>query len=263
MAQQDDGLLREVEEELRRERLEKIWKQYGTYIVAAAAAIVFGVLGFKYWENSRLAAAQDSGARYEEAMRLVNDKKEGSAEKEFGKIAVDGAGGYRALAQLQLAGSLSKQGKKAEAVATYEALVNDNSADATLRDFARLQAAGLRIGEADFTEIENRLNPLMSDASPWRFSARELLGLAAFKAGKSNEARTILTPLFVDQSTPQSITERAQIVMAEIAAGEIDKKSATDTPGAPAAPSPASPPKNAAPPAGATPPATTPPAKKD
>ena len=35
----------------------------------------------------------------------------------------------------------------------------------------------------------------------------------------------ILTPLFVDQATPQSISERAQIVMAEIAAGEIAKKS--------------------------------------
>jgi hypothetical protein len=263
MAQQDDGLLREVEEELRRERLEKIWKEYGTYIVAAAVAIVFGVLGFKYWESSRLTAAQESGARYEEAMLLGIDKKEGSAEKEFEKIAADGAGGYRTLAQLQLAGSQARQGKKAEAVATYEALVNDGSADATLRDFARLQAAGLRIGEGDFTEIENRLTPLMSDTSPWRYSARELLGLAAFKAGKSNEARTILTPLFVDRATPQSITERAQIVMAEIAAGEIAKKSASDTPGAPAATPPASPPTNAAPQAGAAPPATAPPAKKD
>ena len=57
--------------------------------------------------------------------------------------------------------SQNKQGKKAEAVATYEALANDGSADAMLRDFARLQAAGLRIGEADFTEMENWLTPLM------------------------------------------------------------------------------------------------------
>ena len=97
-----------------------------------------------------------------------------------------------------------------------------------LREFARLQAAGLRIGEADFTEMENWLTPLMADDSPWRYSARELLGLAAFKAGKTTEARTILTPLLVDQATPQSITERAQIVMAEIAAGEIAKKAASD-----------------------------------
>jgi len=257
MAQQDDGLLREVEEELRRERLEKIWKQYGTYIIAGAAVIVLGVLGFKFWESHRLAAAQDTGARYEEALLLVNEKKDGSAEKEFEKIAVDGAGGYRALSQLQLAGSQSKQGKKADAVASYEALANDGTADEMLREFARLQAAGLRVGEADFTEMENRLTPLMADNSPWRYSARELLGLAAYKAGKTVDARTLLTPLFIDQSTPQSISERAQIVMAEIAAGEIAKKA--DAPAPSAAPA-----KTETPPAATTPPAPTmPPAKKD
>lgn len=258
MSQQDDGLLREVEEELRRERLEKIWKDYGTYVLAAAVAVVLAVLGYKYWESSRLAAAQDSGARYEEALLLLNDKKDGSAAKEFEKIATDGAGGYRSLAQLQLAGSQAKQGKKAEAIATYDALANDAGADEMLREFATLQAAGLRLGDVDFTEIENRLTPLMSENSPWRYSARELLGLAAYKAGRTMDARTILTPLFVDRQTPQSISERAQIVMAEIAAGELAKK-AESTPASATAPAKADTPS-----AAATPPATaSPPAKKD
>jgi hypothetical protein len=256
MAQQDDGLLREVEEELRRERLEKIWKQYGTYFIAAAGVIVLGVLGFKYWENYRITSAQESGARYEEAMMLVNDKKFGSAQKEFEKIAVDGAGGYRALAQLQLAGALNKDGKKAEALDTYEALGKDVDADPMLRQFGQLQAAGLRVGAADFTEMENLLNPLMADDSPWRYNARELLGLAAFRAGKTTEARTILTPLLVDQATPEGITERAQIVMAEIASGEIAKKAATT-------PATVAPPANATAPSGTAAPATAPPAKKD
>lgn len=250
MAQTDDDLLRQVEEELRRERLEKIWKQYGTYILAVAALIVVGVAGYKIWEGRRLAAAQASGAVYESALQLLSDKKDGSAEKEFEKLSADGVGGYRALAQLQLAGLLAKQGKKDQALATYDALAASSSGDIVLREFARLQAAGLRIGQVDFTEIENRLTPLMADTSPWRYSARELLGLAAYKAGKTTEARSILTPLFVDQQTPQSIAERAQIIMAEIATGEIAKK-------AEAAPAPGSAP-------GAAPPAdTAPPAKKD
>jgi hypothetical protein len=58
--------------------------------------------------------------------------------------------------------------------------------------------------------------------------------LAAYRAGKFTEARTILTPLLIDQGTPQSIGERAQIIMANIAAGEIAKKA-----GAPAAAAPA------------------------
>jgi len=245
MAQADDDLLRQVEEELRRERLEKIWKQYGTYILAAAALIVVGVGGYKLWESRRIAAAQDAGVRYEDALALINEKKDGSAEKEFERLASDGVGGYRALAQLQLAGLLAKEGKKAEALAAYDALAASSNADSFLRGFASLQAAGLRIGEADFTDIENRLTPLMADGSPWRYSARELLGVAAYKAGKTAEARMILTPLFVDQQTPQTISERAQIVMAEIAAGEIAKKEAAAPQSAPAATT--TPPKDATP----------------
>ncbi|MEI9900409.1 MAG: tetratricopeptide repeat protein [Hyphomicrobium sp.] len=251
MAQTDDDLLRQVEEELRRERLEKIWKQYGTYILAAAALIVVGVGGYKIWDGRRIAAAQASGETYESALLLLNDKKDGSAEKEFEKLAGDGVGGYRALAQLQLAGLQAKQGKKAEALATYDALASSSNGDVVLREFAQLQAAGLRIGAVDFTEIENRLTPLMTDTGAWRFSARELLGLAAYKAGKTTEARSILTPLFVDQQTPQGIAERAQIIMAEIASGEIAKKAAEAPASAPA--------PSATPPADAT----APPAKKD
>ncbi|MFH3733607.1 tetratricopeptide repeat protein, partial [Acinetobacter baumannii] len=79
-------------------------KNYGTYILAVAALIVVGVAGYKIWEGRRLAAAQASGESYESALLLLQEKKDGSAEKEFEKLANDGVGGYRALAQLQLAG---------------------------------------------------------------------------------------------------------------------------------------------------------------
>jgi hypothetical protein len=229
---QDDGFLREVEEEIRRERIEKLWRQYGTYFIAGAALIVFGVLGYQYLQNRRTTAAEATGARYMDAVALADDGKEGSAAAEFKKIAEDGTGGYPDLAHLQLAGALLKEGKKADALATYEALANKADADDLLRGYAALQAAAMRLGDADFTEMQNRLNPLIGDESPWRYSARELLGLAAFKAGNWNEARTVLTPLLVDQKTPQSIVERAQIVLAEIATSEIAKKGAEAKPAA-------------------------------
>jgi hypothetical protein len=244
MADQNDTFLREVEEELRRERIEKIWRQYGTYIIAAAVLVLLAVVGREYYVNRRTAAAEATGARYEDALALANDGKAGSAAKEFEKLITDGTGGYPSLSRLQLAGALLDDGKKAEALAAYEALAKDSSADPLLRDYAALQAAGLRLGEADFTEMQNRLNPLLGDESPWHLSARELLGVAAFRAGNFSEARTLLTPLLLDQKTPQSIAERAQIVMAEIAADELAKKDAS---AAPATPAPA-----AAAPAGAT-----------
>jgi hypothetical protein len=229
MANQEDGFLREVEEELRRERLEQIWRQYGTYIIAGAVLVVLCVLGYKLWDNHRIAAAQSLGATYEDALNLAEEKKTGSAAAEFEKVAA-GSGGYAQLARLQLASALLKEGKKAEALAAYEELAKSSNADKFLRGFATLQVAALRLDEADFTEMQNRLNPLIGDDSAWRYSARNLLGLAAYRAGKNDEARTLLTPLLVDQKTPQSIANRAQIVMAEIAAAELEKKSGAAAP---------------------------------
>ena len=127
MAHQDDGFLREVEEELRRERLEKIWRQYGTYILIGAAAHrlrrarlqVFG-------EQAHHRRPGDGRALRGCARRSPTDGKEGSADARSSRsIAADGTGGYPALARLQLAGALPKDGKKADALAAYEALAKD------------------------------------------------------------------------------------------------------------------------------------------
>ena len=233
MADSNDNLLREVEEELRRERLEKLWKQYGNYVIAAAALIVVVVLGYKYLEQVRQEAAEAAGAQYAAAMILKSDGKKEEAAKAFETLAKEGPSGYQALARLQLAGLLNEQGKPAEALAVYELLAKDGSADSLLRGFAALQAASLRVGEADWTEMENRLNDLAADDSPWRYNARELLGLAAFKAGKHDEARKILEPLLADEKTPQGVVDRVQVVMGQIVATELAKQaavSASDSP---------------------------------
>lgn len=226
MVDNNDNLLREVEEELRRERLEKLWKQYGNYVIAVAALIVIIVLGYKYLQKVRLEAAQAAGAQYAAAMTLKTDGKKEEATKAFETLVKEGPAGYRALAQLQLAGLLNERGKKDEALATYEELAKDNTADSLLSGFAALQAASLRLADADWTEMQNRLNDLSADDSAWRYNARELLGLAAFKAGKTDEARKILEPLLADQSTPQGVVDRAQIVMGQIVAAKIAKEAA-------------------------------------
>ena len=214
MAQEDDGLIREVEEELRREQYEKLWKQYGTYILIAAAAIVIAVGGYNYWQYARLKAAEDNGAQFTKAVELFQEGKKADAEKAMQKLASDGSGGYQALARLKLAGDLATAGKTAEAVAAFDKIAGDTSSDELLRQVAQLRAAMLRLDTADWTEMKNRLNDLVADTNPWRFSARELRGLAAFKASKLAEARKEFSALLADQAVPAGIRRRANMMMA-------------------------------------------------
>jgi hypothetical protein len=230
MADDHDSLLREVEDEIRRERMEKLWQRYNGVILAAAALIVLGVAGYKYLETRRIAAEQTAGAEFAAAQNLSDDKKTAEAEAAFKKIADTGPAGFAALAKLQVAGAQVKAGKTAEAIATYESLANGSGADNLLKSFAQLQAASLRLPDADYAEIQNRLTPLAGDDAPFSKSARELLGLAAYKAKKYDEARKYLEPLLIDPNAPQGLQDRVKVVMGDIAAAEVasSAKPATD-----------------------------------
>jgi hypothetical protein len=225
MADNNDALFREVDEELRREQLEKLWKQYGTYILGAAFLIVALVGGKQLWDQQRRAAAESAGALYAQALALAAEGKAEDAEKALVALSTDGPTGYAALASLNLAGQHLKAGKTADALAIFEKLAA-SAPDPLLADFARLQAAGLKLGEADFSEMQNRLDELTSDTSPWRIPARELLGNAAFKAGQLGEARKILTPIIGDTTAPREVVERVEIIMSAIASAEQAKPAA-------------------------------------
>lgn len=236
MANNEDTLLREVEEELRRERMEQLWKQYGTYFLIAAVALVIGVGGYKYRQVSQQSAANAAGAAFAEAIYLVEEKKTDDARKALDALVKSAPPGYAALARLRLAGLEVDAGDKAKALAHFDALAGDSNADGLLKSFAKLQAAALKIGEADFTEVENRLNDLTGETSPWRANARELIGLAAFKAGKTEVARQAMEQILADRSSPSDVRERAQVIMAEIIAADLAKAAPTSAPKADAAP---------------------------
>ena len=251
MTDDRDALLREVDEELRREQLQKMWERYNGIIIGAAVLFVAAVAGYKFLEHRRIAAAEAAGAEFNSALVLANEAKPDEALKAFEKIAASGPRGYALLAQLHVAGAQAQAGKPEEAVKSFEALASETSADPLLKSFAQLQAASLRMGEADFTEMQNRLNSLAGDTSPFKISARELLGLSAFKAGKYDEARKQLEPLLIDPAAARPLQDRIKVVMAKIAEAEVATPapaSAAPTPAAPALPA-ETPAKSDAPPA--------------
>ena len=51
MADEQDVLLREIDEELKQERLHKLWDRYGNYAISGALALVIGVAGIKGWQS--------------------------------------------------------------------------------------------------------------------------------------------------------------------------------------------------------------------
>lgn len=249
MVDKNDSLSREIDEELRREKLEKLWEQYGTYVLGAAAALVLAVGGYQLYDQRKKSFAAENGARYDAAVTLLEQSKTDEAQKALSEVLASGHAGYASLAQLQLAGIHLKANRPQDALAVFEALATSPSADADIKTFALLQAAALRLGQADFTELQNRLKPVAEGSTAWRFQAREILGTAAFKAGKFDDARAQLTPLLADPETPRAALDRIQLILAAMASADAGKAAA-----APAATAPQTPAKEQT----STPPAETP-----
>ncbi|MGI9406720.1 MAG: tetratricopeptide repeat protein [Hyphomicrobiaceae bacterium] len=226
----EGDVFREVEEEMRRERMKALWDRFGTYIVAAALAIVLGVSGYKGWQYYSNKKAAEAGSRFEGALVLEQDGKKDESLKALRKIAADGPEGYRALAAFRLAGDLADSGKKAEAVAEYDKLAKQNKSDPSLANFAAIRAALLRVDEADWDEMQKRLEGMTGGESAWRHSARELLGLSAYRNGKKAAAEKVYNEILVDTAASNGLRQRAQLMLGLIV--EPQKADASSSDGA-------------------------------
>jgi hypothetical protein len=246
MADQFDTFQKEIEEDLQRERLQKLWEQYGTYLIAGAVAIVLAVAAWKFTEARRQAAAQANAARYLEAVKSIAAKTPDVGQKALADLANNPAG-YGLLARLRLAGADATAGQTDKAVAAYDVIAKQPGIDKIIADYARLQTAMLTVDTATWTDTQNRLIELAAEGNPWRHGARELLGIAAAKAGNAAEARTQFERLLADPATPKNMSDRANIVMGDLAQAELAKvQSITTTVPTPVTPevvpAPASPP---------------------
>lgn len=214
MVDRNDSFLREVNEEIRRDQLRKLWERFGIFIVAGVVLLFVGVGVYQWNESRRISSEQAAGASFETATRLAAEGKVEDALKLLDDIAKSGPPGYSALARLRVAAEHIKANRTAEALAAYEALAASSGVDPLLRDFATLQAAMLRLDQADWTEMKNRLTPLLDEKQPWRAEARELLGIAALKAGNSEEATKLFEQLLGDRAATSGMSRRAQELLA-------------------------------------------------
>jgi hypothetical protein len=212
-------IFREIDEELRRDKAAKVWDRYQKPIIAVAALIVLAAGGWRYYDYNRTKQAQEAGARYETALQLSREGKSVEAEAALGEIAKSGPGGYALIARFRAAAESSVRDPDG-AVKIYDAIASDASADATMRDVARLRAAILRVDKADTGEVQRRLEPMAQGGQPFRNSARELLAVAALKRNDLEAAGKWLDMIVIDAQAPGEIRQRAEALLGLVSGGK-------------------------------------------
>lgn len=203
----------EVDEEVRRERLQKLWDNYGIYLILAAVLFVAAVGGWRGYEYLEAKKAAEFGVAFEAAAALSTEGKHEDAEKAFAAIAQNGTANYRVLASLREAAELAKRDPKA-AVAAYDAIANNGSMPALQRDFASVRAGYILVDTATYPEMKQRLEPLAQAGRPFRHSARTLLAFAAWRVNDLEALRLWSNIVLADPETPSSTRGQIDVLMA-------------------------------------------------
>jgi hypothetical protein len=213
-------IFREVDEDVRREKLQQLWEQHSGLIIAGALLIVIAVggwRGYEWWEGKK---AAESGTAFEAAVTLADQDKHAEAQAAFAKIAAEGASGYRILARFREAAELART-DQAGAVKAYDALAVDSSLGRPLQDLATVRAGLLLVDTAPLADLTARLEPLTTPDRTFRHTARELLALSAWRTGDQAAAKRWFDVITADLETPAGTRQRIDVLIA--LAGTRDK----------------------------------------
>jgi len=206
-------LFDEVDEEVRREQLKKLWDKYSIYFIALLVLIVAGVAGWRGYQYLEAQKAAEAGAAFEKAVELSDQGKHAEAEAAFATLAAKAPTGYRTLALLRAAAEAASRDPKA-AAKMYDDIAADRGANAEQKELAKLRAAGLLVDSAGYPEILQRLETLAGAGATFRHSARELLALSAWRNNDTTAARKWLDAIAEDGETPPGLRSRAEALQA-------------------------------------------------
>lgn len=199
----------EVQDDLRREQMERTWKKAAPYVFGAAVVIVALVAGWRGWEWYENKRAVEASDRYAAAIAQAEAGQVDAAIASLEQISGDGPDGYAMLARFSAAALRAKQ-DAAQGAETYQSLAGENGLNASLTGLARLQEGLLQAGRVDYVQLSGILEPLTDANSPWRHTARETLAFAAYQAGQVEEARRWSNAALADPALPGNIRTRVE-----------------------------------------------------
>ena len=206
-------LFDEVDEDVRRDQLKKLWDRYSIVIIAGALLIIAAVGGWRGYQYLEAKKAAEAGAAFDKAAELAEQNKPVEAEAAFAKLAAEAPSGYRTLARLRAAAEVAKRDPQA-AVKLYDEIAADRSVNAPEQDLARLRAAGLLLETTTYDNLLQRLEGAAASGSTYRHSARELLALSAWRVNNVEAARRWLDLIANDGETPASLRNRSEALQA-------------------------------------------------
>lgn len=200
-------IFREVDEALQKEKVEKLWKEYGPTVIMAAVLLVAATAAAVGWRSWNTAQNQKETAKLISAM----EDKDMTAAME--KVAGETRKGHEAIALLTAAGKHAENKDFTKAAALYKQITDDSRTPGALSDLAAVlysRAIQLAGSDTDYKELLKIVEPVAKDdKSPFQLQAKVEAALLYGDGLKDYTAALDLLKGFDKESAPDSLKEKA------------------------------------------------------
>jgi hypothetical protein len=204
-----ETFLREVDENLRRDRLQDFLKIYGKWLIAAVGVFLIAVGGWIYWDNRQ----QEAGAKASEELHAtftdIAAGKTSNVPQRLAALEDSHSDAIRAAAVLAEAAVALDKNDRSAALGKYRTIADDSGMAQVYRDVATVRMTALEFDTMKPEAVVARLEPLAKPGTPWFGSAGELTALAYLKQGRKADAGRLFASIAADKQVPSSIRSRA------------------------------------------------------
>jgi hypothetical protein len=203
-----DTFLREVDEELRKERINTFVTRYGWWLLAGAVLLLAAVGGAIWWQNRQQEQAGQQGEALLEALDQMESGARAAAAPKIAELAASDVEGYRAAALFARATNEAEAGNEAAAIATLRSIADNEAFAEPYRQAALVRQTMLEFDRLQPQAVIRRLGPLARPGSAWFGSAGEMVGIAHLKMNRPDLAGPLFGQIGRDESVPASIRTR-------------------------------------------------------
>ncbi len=206
----EDSFISEVTEEVRRDRLFKLFRKYG-WIAALLIVLIVGGAAWNEWRKAQ--AAAEAQATGDAILTALAEEDADARAQALAALPADGNSSRSAMLALMAADAALDAGDRESALASLQAVADDADAPAAYRELATVKWSILGAGEVSPDERISRMNSIALGASAFRLLAMEQIALAEAEQGNVDAALGQLNDIINDAGVTQDLRVRATQLM--------------------------------------------------
>ena len=194
----------EINEDLKRDRIQELWSRYGKYVIIAVLLVVIGVgarQGYTAWQDRK---ATEAAAIYHQALKA--DDTASALVAQLDTLSP----GYAMLAQFRVAATQAENKDFDAAETSYLALSKNPNVKPLYQQAAILLSVMNAPAIRKHDELAARLADLESQAGPWQSLALEQAAVLALRSGDREAAMAKYKLLVGLSDIPAGVRQRAR-----------------------------------------------------